>query len=395
MVRDVSQRKELEERLLNVQKMDVAGRLATGVAHDFNNLLTVILGEVSLAESSGERYHGALEEIRRSAERAAALTRQLLTFSRREAPQHETLSVAELVSGMNQMLRRLIEADIELVTDVTEDAGCLRSDRTRIEQVLANLAINARDAMPHGGRLEVAAGRAVVPEWSERTTLPPGDYVRIAVTDTGVGMSDDVKAHLFEPFFTTKARGSGTGLGLATSYDIVQQNGGHIVIDSQVGRGTTVNVYLPRTPCVVRTPLPSVIESEPRGDETVLVVEDDERVRSITARVLRAHGFLVLEAPDATTAVTVARNQRGPIHLLLTDLVLAGTGGRELAKQIQQSYPGVRVLFVTGYGDEYITRRGLLPEDELLLQKPYPPAVLVNRVREVLDRPSTTEQSSI
>jgi nitrogen-specific signal transduction histidine kinase len=380
-----SKGEDLEERLLHIQKMDVAGRLGGGIVHDFNNLLTVILGEVAVAQSNPARAAEALEEIRRCAERAGALTRQLLAFSRRRANRPEVFPVKDLVSETVEMLRRLIGEDIELNVRISDDTGCVSADRAQLEQVLVNLAVNARDAMPEGGRLDLEGGRAQIGPDDVDAPLPPGDYVEISVVDSGTGMTEEVKARVFEPFFTTKERGSGTGLGLAISHEIVQQSGGQIVLESAIGAGTRLRVFLPRVEGWIPRSRRGAAAGPGRGTETLLIVEDDPHVRAITATTLRDYGYAVLEAPNAAAALMLLDGHAAPIHLVLTDVLMPGGRGSEISDAVRRRRPDAKVLLLSGYPEEVLARRAPLPENVPLLQKPYTPAELVARVRQVLD----------
>ena len=388
-VEDVSERRTLEEALRQAQKMEAVGRLAGGVAHDFNNLLTVILGEVDMALSSARpsrQLTASLERIRASGHRASALTRQLLSFSRRELVTFEVLDLNHVVSEASDMLRRLIEEDVELELDLEPALWKVRGDRTQLEQLLVNLVVNGRDAMPEGGTLRVATSNATVPAGGLRRApeLRAGDYARLVVADSGVGMAEDVRARAFEPFFSTKAE-KGTGFGLATCYSVAKQHGGHIDALSAEGLGTTITLHLPRA-------LGELTESEPErrhgvggGSETILLVEDERAVRNVTARMLEGAGYRVLTAADSDEAMSLVGERGGAFDLLITDVVLTGMGGRELAERITARHPDIRVLFVSGYTDDSILRRGLIEHDLTLVRKPFSAEQLAARVREVLD----------
>jgi PAS domain S-box-containing protein len=393
---DVTEQRRLEEQLLQSQKMEAVGRLAGGVAHDFNNLLTVILAECE----SVQRVEGqappstiaSVEEIRKSAERAALLTRQLLTFSRQQMIELDTVSVNDIVTDMEKMLRRIIGEDIALSVRLHKGPTHVSADRGQLDQVILNLAINARDAMTDGGSLTIETSTMRITADSENThDLETGDYVVMSVSDTGTGMSDEVKAHLFEPFFTTKERGKGTGLGLATSYGIVQQFEGQISVYSEPGLGTTMRVYLPRV--VMDTPQRAAIAIKeaharmPSGTETILLVEDEPPVRRVVVRMLENCGYRVYQAGDGEEAVRFLENNTNQIDLLLTDVVLPRMGGRALAERAAQLRPGIRVLFSSGYSDDVMLQHRLIEGEVAMLQKPYSADVLARKVREVLDTP--------
>ncbi len=392
IIRDVTERKSLEAQLLQAQKMEAVGRLAGGVAHDFNNVLTVILGEADLALNelpSGHPVRSSLEEIRGGARRAAGLTRQLLVFSRKQIVEPTVFNPNDLVADMEKMLRRLVGEDIDFEVRQTCDIGLVRADRGQLEQVIMNLVVNARDAMPDGGRLVLETATATLDEAYGRshTDVPSGQYLMVAVSDTGVGMSDEVKSHLFEPFFTTKQNGSGTGLGLATSYGIVKQAGGHIGVYSEWGVGTTIKVYLP--------PASGPLSAEPpensallRGTETVLLVEDEPQVRQTASRMLRAQGYTVVEAANGADARRLLEAESRPIQLLITDVVLPGISGRVLAEQVREARPQIRILFTSGYTDDVVLRQKLLERGAILLHKPFTVEALASKVRAVLDEPS-------
>ncbi len=392
VARDITEQMRLEAQLLWSQKMEAVGRLAGGIAHDFNNMLTTIKGyaELGLMEiDPGNGMHDDLLEILKASERAARLTQQLLAFSRRQVIEPQVLNLNEVILDTDKMLRRLIGEDIELVTLLTEDLGSVKMDPSQIEQVLANLAVNARDAMPNGGKLIIETSNVTLHKGfpTQYMRVPPGEYVRLSVSDTGVGMTDEVKRHLFEPFFTTKEVGKGTGLGLATCYGILQQNGGSITVDSEPNRGAIFNVYVPRVGEEASSLLKRhQLESMPRGKEKVLVVEDEISVRQVATRVLRDLGYTVLEAENGDDALRVAsENQDRRIHLLLTDVVMPQMGGKPLAERLRSERPDIRVLFFSGYADNALVQDGVLDSGVAFLQKPFSPAILAQKVREVLD----------
>jgi len=388
--RDVTERRSLERQLLQAQKMEAVGRLAAGIAHDFNNVLTAIFGYVDLLLDglpTLSPLRPDIEEIRTAAERAAGLTRQLLAFSRKQVLQMRTLDLNELLTDIDKLLRRLLREDIDMVTKLDPRLGAVRADSGQLEQVVVNLAVNARDAMPGGGRLTIETRNAELDEAYTREHVPvrPGRYVMFALSDTGTGMSPETMAHVFEPFFTTKEAGKGTGLGLATVYGIVKQSGGYVWCYSELGHGTTFTVYLPRVDEPV-DPLPvRVAARSTRGSETVLVVEDEPGLRALTRRLLEKHGYTVLEAATADAAAALARDYPGPIHLLLADVVLPGGSGRALADALLSQRADVRVLFMSGYAEDAIVHRGVLASNTPFLHKPFSADTLTAKVREVLD----------
>jgi PAS domain S-box-containing protein len=388
--RDVSEQRHLEEQFRQAQKMEAVGQLAGGIAHDFNNLLTAILGNTQLLLRDlppGDVKRGDVEEIRKASERAASLTRQLLAYSRRQMLQPEVLDLNVVVADLDRMLRRLIGEHIALATVLAQDLGRVRADPNQIEQVLVNLAVNARDAMPGGGKLTIETSNAELDEhWaSEHLGAHAGSYVMVAVTDTGTGMEPAVRAHLFEPFFTTKEVGKGTGLGLATVYGIVKQSGGYISVYTEPGHGTSFKVYLPRL-AVTGAPAPAPpVRSAARGSETVMVVEDEAAVLSLSRRALEAQGYVVLAASDGAAALRILERHGGPIDLLLTDVVMPGISGRELAEQLTARRPGVRVLYMSGYPGDAVVQQGTLAPGSAFLQKPFSPDGLARKVRDVLD----------
>jgi two-component system cell cycle sensor histidine kinase/response regulator CckA len=385
-------RNELEQQFRQVQKMEAIGRLAGGVAHDFNNLLTAIMGYTAMAADTLPPDHAAhpdLEGIQKTAQRAANLTRQLLAFARRQIIEPRVLNLNDLILNVEKMLRRLISEDIKLTTLLAPDLAPLKADPGQLEQVLLNLVVNARDAMPNGGELIIeTANVSLDQDYARRhAEVTPGEYVLLAVSDTGVGMTEEVKARLFEPFFTTKEIGKGSGLGLATCFGIVKQNEGHIRAYSELGVGTTFKIYLPQVEGVA-TPLvrPEPIDVLAQGTETILLAEDEITVRDLAAQSLRQQGYTVLEAADGLEALDLAQSQpKKEIHLLLTDMIMPRLGGANLAEQLRAARPKIKVLFMSGYTDSTIIRYGLPKTGSAFLQKPFSPQRLVQKVREVLD----------
>ena len=382
---------QTQGQLEQAQKMDAIGRLAGGVAHDFNNLLTVILGrtEMLLQPLPPENpMRRGIELIQRTAGRAADLTRQLLAFSRKQVLEATVLDLNAVAADMRDMLGRLIGEDIALVTSPSLELGRVKADRGQIEQVVMNLAVNARDAMPQGGRLIIETQNVDLDaEYVRRHVgARPGPHVMLAVSDSGVGIPREIERHIFEPFFTTKEPGKGTGLGLATVYGIVKQSGGYIECDSEPGRGTTFRIYLPR----VDVPAPGVERlgrpaDAAGGTETILLVEDEEGVRELARDILRATGYTVIEARDGAEALLLSERHQGPLDLLLTDVVMPRMSGRELAERLTSLRPDLSVLYMSGYTDDAVIRHGVLGAGTAFLQKPFTPAILVDRVRETLD----------
>jgi PAS domain S-box-containing protein len=391
--RDITEYRRLEDQFRQAQKMEAVGQLAGGVAHDFNNLLSVILSYASLALRElepGTRLHSDIGEIYRAGERASDLTRQLLAFGRRQMLQPAVLELGRVVADMETMLRHLLGEDIELDIEARDQQSRVFADKTQVEQVVLNLAVNARDAMPGGGRLSIRVTPVNATEAfvATRQGLPTGDYVALVVTDSGMGMDAGTRERLFEPFFTTKERGKGTGLGLSTVYGIVKQSHGHVSVQSEPGAGATFEVFFPRTS--VRTATPSQTSLTPpttlRGSETILIVEDDDQVRETACAILRRHGYQVLAARNGSEAVALAEAPERAIHLLLTDVVMPGMSGRELAERLAQRHPETRVLFASGYAEDAIVHRGVLDPGIAFLQKPITPEKLLHKIREMLSR---------
>ncbi len=381
---------EKDARLMQMGKMEAVGRLAGGVAHDFNNLLTAILGYTNLVLDEIGADHPSrpdVEQIQHAAESAASLTRQLLAFSRRQVLQPEILDLNVVVGSIESLLRRLIGEQVQLVTTLAPSVGHIHADQGQLEQVLMNLALNARDAMSRGGRLAISTSDVTVDAdvVKKNRGLTMGDYVLLQVSDTGTGMDANVLAHLFEPFFTTKKRGEGTGLGLATVYGIVKQSGGYVALDTEVGVGTTFRIYLPHT----KETLPAVTEQRhvppSGGKETILLVEDLPEVRAIARTMLTRHGYEVLEADSGRVALEIVRTRQEPIDLLLTDVIMPVLGGQDLAREVLVLRPNVRVLFASGYTDDVLVQQGVLQPGAELIQKPFTREMLLQKVRAVLD----------
>ncbi len=387
VARDITDLRDAEQRMLQAQKVEAVGRLAGGVAHDFNNILTVIMAEADFLRANASLPPDAadsLAEIQHSAQSAAALTRQLLAFSRRQIVEPRLFDVNVAVRDMSKMLQRLIGEDIHLEIVLGPEMLGVRADQGQLEQVMANLVVNARDAMPRGGNLTV---ETLFVEALPGAPASDAGSVVLTVRDTGVGMSSEVIAHAFEPFYTTKPTGVGTGLGLATCHSIVQAAGGRIDIASEVGRGTTVRVSLPFVPISLEKERADAASAAPRGSETILLVEDEAAVRKVTARLLRAQGYQVIEARDAAEALRQLERPDARVNLLLTDVVLPGMGGRELADLARVGRPDMRTLFASGYTDDVILKNQLLNQDSVVLQKPFTAEALARRVREALDTP--------
>ncbi len=387
---DVTERKELEARLIQSQKMESVGQLAGGIAHDFNNLLTVILGNCEIVLTglpSDSAQRSDVEDIRNAADHAAALTRQLLAFSRRQILQPRVLTLNTVVTETLDMLGRLIGENIELITDLDPELATTRADPVEIGQVLINLAVNARDAMPEGGQLTIRTESTTL-DRQVRTngdSIPPGGYVLLTMSDTGLGMDQSTISRIFEPFFTTKQKAKGTGLGLSTVYGIVKQSGGYIAVESEPGKGTTFRVYLPQADEEVEEAPTVERPVTTRGSETVLLVEDEAALRGPMRRGLEREGYAVFEAGDASEALAICRSYGGEIHIMVTDLVMPGMDGVELARHAESLRPDMKVLFTSGYTDSEVARRGLVGPGVAFLQKPYTPSELLRRIREVLD----------
>ena len=391
-IRDLTQARRLEEQFLQAQKMESVGRLAGGIAHDFNNLLTAINGYAQLTLEDPDLSadaRDAVQQITAAADRATELTSQLLAFSRRQVMQPISLQLGAKIDDIAPMLRRLLGEDVELVTRAAPELGNVLVDPGQLTQVILNLAVNARDAMPSGGRLTIEADNAELDAdyATGHAEVAPGPYVVLSVTDTGIGMDEATRARLFEPFFTTKEQGKGTGLGLATVYGIVKQSGGHVWAYSEPGQGTVFKIYLPRVDAPAAAPAegPATPRGSVRGTETVLVVEDDPGVRRFVQIVLERNGYRVIAATSAHDALEQVARGSEPIDLLITDIVMPGMSGIELAKEISQLAPGLKVLFASGYTENTIVHHGVLDPGMSFLQKPFGPSQLAERVRAELD----------
>ena len=387
---DITERQRLEQQLRQAQKMEAIGRLAGGVAHDFNNVLTAIFGYTDLMSEDlppDSPLQPDVAEVRKAAQRAAGLTRQLLAFSRQQVLEPVVLNANDLIEDFEKMLGRMIGEDVEVRLALARDLGNVRADPGQVQQVLMNLVVNARDAMPTGGKLLIETANADLsqPYVELHQPVVPGQYVMLAVTDTGVGMSADLKTRIFEPFFTTKDKGKGTGLGLSTVYGIVKQSGGYVWVYSELGRGTTFKIYLPRVDAPAQPPSVPREATRLTGTETILIAEDDEILRRLTKGLLEKAGYRVLEAENAALALAAARAHPGPIHLLLADVVMPGGSGRDLARQLAESRPDMEVLYVSGYTDDAIVHHGMLEPGLNFLPKPFTPAALARKVRDVLD----------
>jgi len=389
VILNITERKRLEQELLQAQKLESIGRLAGSIAHDFNNLLTIINGyaHLVLAEMDPQdALRDSMEELSKAAMQAAGLTRQLVSFNRRQAAEPKTIAVNEFVKDYENMLRRLLGENIELVLSLDAQAGAFRADPGQIGQVLMNLAVNAKDAMPSGGKLLIETSNILVDDHFARTHLyvSPGQYAVLEVTDTGTGMSAEVKSHLFEPFFTTKEHGKGTGLGLSTVYGIVvNQNGGSIWVSSEPGRGTTFKLFFPSVASETAARSTISIERISSQGETILLAEDEAGVRKYTREILERYGYIILEVTNGVEALSVARSHPGPVHLLLTDIIMPTMGGMELAEKFTAEFPHIPVLFMSGYSDQIMRHWSAL---SAYIQKPFTLSDLLIQVRDLLDR---------
>jgi two-component system, cell cycle sensor histidine kinase and response regulator CckA len=386
MSQDITLRRSAEERLNQAQKMEALGKLAGGIAHDFNNILNVVVGYAHLLQEEGtsrDKVREHATEVLKAAQRATSLTRQLLAFSRKQIVQPQTLDLNTVIHGISKMLRRLIREDIEISTQFASDLPSITADVSQIEQVIVNLAINARDAMPAGGRLTIATSRADLNDGHAHSLgLTAGPHAVLTVSDNGQGMKPDTQAHIFEPFFTTKEPGKGTGLGLATVHAVVLQSGGHISVRSQVGAGTSFIIYLPASTTSAAAmkflPVPRPMTS---GAETILLVEDEQGLRRLMKELLRGEGYTVLEGAEGLSAIQISRTYAGTIHLLLTDMVMPNMHGRQLAVELKQQRPAMKVLYMTGYADSDHLEEGNV------LEKPFMPETLLRAVHDVLSSP--------
>ncbi|MBZ5561518.1 MAG: CHASE3 domain-containing protein [Acidobacteriia bacterium] len=392
VLRDITEQKLMEQQFVQSQKIEAVGRLAGGVAHDFNNLLTIITGYSQLARDQLKKedpLRPYVLEVLAAADRAASLTRQLLAFSRKQVLAPQVLDLNQIIQNLSKMLRRLIGEDIEVRNVLSPTLGRVRADPAQIEQIIINLALNARDAMPRGGKLIIETADADLNQAyaNRHIAMVPGRYVMLAVADTGIGMDEETQAHIFEPFFTTKEKGKGTGLGLAMVYGTVKQSGGYIWVYSEPARGTTFKVYLPRVEDHSEpiAPRQSVVAQVPRGSETILLVEDEEAVRSMVRGLLETHGYRVFAADQAREVLQFCQLEPGTIHLLLTDVVMPRMSGRELAERVIALHPETRVLYMSGYTDDAIVHHGVLNPGVAFIQKPFTPDALMGKVREVLD----------
>ena len=396
-LRDISERQRLEEQLRQSQKMEAVGRLAGGVAHDFNNLLGVIVGNAYLIEAnSGDpgQVRSATEQVMAAAEKAGVLTRQLLAFSRKQVMRPEVIDLNRITDDLNKMIPRLVGEDVDVRILHGKNLKPVKADPNQIEQVIMNMVVNARDAMPNGGKLTIETNNVHLDaDQARRNDVQPGDYVLLAVSDTGHGMDEKTRSRIFEPFFTTKETGKGTGLGLATVYGIVRQSNGCVWVYSEVGQGTTFKVYLPATSgtaaelTYAHAPEPSTF-----GTETILLVEDEDALREVLVRVLKAKGYNVLSSSHARDAFDLIRLHGGPINLLITDVILPEIRGPQLAEQLSKIYPDMRILYMSGFTDNALMHSGSLPQSTLFLQKPFTPDVLLRRVRDILDELSIDQR---
>ncbi|MBZ5698152.1 MAG: PAS domain S-box protein [Acidobacteriia bacterium] len=390
MLSDITERKRLEKQFRQAQKMEAVGQLAGGVAHDFNNLLGVIIGYSELVEESlkpDDPLRPKIEEIKKAGERGASLTRQLLAFSRQQVLEPKILNLNSVVADVQKMLQRLISEDIELITNCQPNLALVKVDRGQIEQVIMNLAVNARDAMPNGGKLRIETANVDLDDFYARQHAPmvPGSFVMLVITDTGMGMDAETQTHIFEPFFTTKEQGKGTGLGLATVYGIVKQSGGYVWVYSELGQGTIFKIYLPQVQGEAEKEKPSIGPDKlVKETETILLVEDEEALRKMTHELLEQSGYTVLEASDGLEALEIAWQHKGPIHLLLTDVVMPRMSGPALAKPAAALHPELKVLYMSGYTGYSYVSQGLVSSESELLQKPFTRDTLLRKIREVL-----------
>ena len=391
---DITERRLLEDQFRQAQKMEAVGRLAGGIAHDFNNLLMVISGytEVLLDQLTlGHPLHAKVEAIQQASDRATTLTRQLLAFSRKQLLELKVIDVNAIVTDMERLLRPLIGEDIELATTLAPNVGCTRADAGQLEQVIMNLVVNAKDAMPSGGKISIRTACVTLDDSyrPENTLIKNGPYVMISVSDNGHGMDRETQARIFEPFFTTKEKGKGTGLGLSTVYGIIKQSGGYVFVQSELGRGTVFTIYFPRVdePSEAHGDVPVSLAAA-GGTETVLLVEDEDSVRQLVRETLEARGYRVLEASNGQTALTVSANHPAPIHLVITDVVMPGLNGHELVRQIEPARPGIKVLYLSGYAQDAFSTPLSADAQKTFLQKPFTLQSLARKVREILGPPT-------
>jgi signal transduction histidine kinase len=388
---DVTERKRLEERLYQAQKMEAVGRLSGGIAHDFNNILVPIIGYVELAMmdmAPDDKGYANLKQVREAADRAASLTRQILAFSRKQLLQMQVLDLNAVVVDFKVMIQRLIREDIEFETFLAADLYRVKADKGQLEQVLMNLVVNARDAMPTGGNLAIETANVYLDETYVKKygdNLSPGHYAMLSVSDTGAGMNAEIQQQIFEPFFTTKAQGVGTGLGLATVFGIVKQHGGNIWVYSELDKGTTFKIYLPRTPEAEHSvEIPQVEPGSLSGAETILVVEDEEMVRHLVCETLAAFGYKVIEAKNGNEGLRRASEHKETLHLLLTDVIMPKMDGRELYKHVVAIHPAIKVLYMSGYPDNFVVHHDILEEGTNFLQKPFTVHSLLQKIKQVL-----------
>jgi two-component system, cell cycle sensor histidine kinase and response regulator CckA len=382
--------KESEEQLRQAQKMEAIGKLAGGIAHDFNNLLTAILVQCDfllMQMKFEDPLHNKVLEIKKAGDRAAALTKQLLAFSRKQVLQPKTLRLNDIVSDLYNMLKRLIGEHIELIIVLDPDCGYVKADQGQVEQVIMNLVVNSRDAMPNGGKLTIETKNVSLDSIYARShiSVQPGEYVMVAISDNGVGMTDDTKRRIFEPFFTTKELGKGTGLGLSTVYGIVKQSGGNIWVYSELNQGTVFKIYLPRIEEKVDEEIKEEVSVEiPCGTETILLVEDEDMVRELTREILELYGYKILEAPHPDEAISICHRYNGPIHMMITDVVMPKISGKQLADRLSKVRPEMSVLYMSGYTDEAIVHHGMLDNNINFIQKPFTPETLAQTVRRLI-----------
>lgn len=394
LITNITKRKNLEDQYRQLQRLESIGKLAGGIAHDFNNILTIIKGSTALAISGMEEGNPAydnLYNIQKASERAESLTQQLLAFSRRQMLQPRVLNLNDLIERMRTRIETLLGNQIRLRTSFAEKTGSIKADQEQIENVLINLLLNARDAMPDGGSLVIETSRVTLDEnyMRGRPLVKPGPYVLLSVSDTGEGMDNSVQAHIFEPFFTTKEKGLGSGMGLATVYGVVKQSSGYIWVYSEPGKGSTFKIYLPQVTEDTRISESAPVRDEDlRGTETVLVVDDEEEVRSLVSEMLRFYGYKVMEAPNAGNALMIFEKYQETIDIVLTDVVMPQMSGLDLIEKILPDYPATKVLFMSGYTDNVIVEHGLLDKDRNFIQKPFNAKALIQKVREILDNSS-------